>query len=623
MTTIIEKSISPEPAGRYPSAADFADDLERFLNDEPILARRITAAERLRWWSRKNRVVAASIAIVLSVLLATSVGASLAAVSFEQLAHTEQDLRKEADDARHEMEIVMSDVSTSYGLLSVEDRFRPAESTVALDPEHDAAEALLWFSTASRYGDGDTKRRTASRIRVANWLREISVPVAAFENDGRRLDQISFDPSGRFLLTIGSGHLTVWDRQQNDSAEWMDGPSRATHAVWSPDGAWLAVARPAPNSKEQSTLEIFSTDNGDVLCRETLTSAVTSFAVSSDATRLAVGSGAVRLLDCQKWAFYEGELKHPATVHSLQLSQDGTRLATASRDGKARVFAVPEASPASELPALVENLVAGPVDHRPAVEGPPFFVDGGNAVVTISAKDRLKWTPFKEDAKPKRDEIRTGDSMLLDLSVSDDGRWLAIGGYRDSRIWDTRRKDQRQLRLPHRNHVVDIAFSPDGQFAMTAGWDARAKLWSLDGEHRIGQPLFHQGKVEHVAFSPDGKFVSTGQVDGLVRVWRLPDLDSDVDDHVLPHGFSAMRARISDDGRYAVTTRFDPFGWGFSGAKCAVIDVETGESVGNPIELTGRELRDAALSSDGELVAVATRTKDNVCPLSIQKSATG
>lgn len=628
LTTIIEKAISPEPAGRYSSAADLADDLERFLNDEPILARRVTAAERLLRWSRKNRIVAASIAIVLSVLLATSVGASLAAVSFEQLANTEKDLRKEADDARHDMEIVMSDVSTSYGLFAVENRFRPADSTVALDPEHDAAEALLWFATAGRYGDEDTDRRMASRIRVANCLREVSVPVAAFEHDGRRLNHINFDRSGRFLLTTGSGLVTVWDWQKNGPAEWMDGPSSATHAVWSPDGQWLAVARPALTVKDTPSLEIVSTDKGDVLHRESLTSAVTSLAVSPDATRLAVGAGAVRLLDCQRWELYSGELKHPATVHSLQFSQDGTRLATASRDGKARVFALPEASPANgtpskKTPALVENLDVGPLDHRPAVECPPVFVDGGSAVITISTQDRLKWTPFKKGSRAKWGDIRTSDSMLLDLSASDDGRWLAIGGYRDARIWDTRRNEQRQLRLPHRNHVVDIAFSPDGRFAVTAGWDARVKLWSLDGEHRIGQPLFHQGKVEHVAFSPDGKFVSTCQVDGLVRVWRLPNQQPAVDDHVLPLGFSAMRARISDDGRYAVTTRFDPFGWGFSGAKCTVMDVATGESVGNPIELTGRELRDAALSSDGELVAVATRTKDNVCSLSIQESATG
>lgn len=623
LTTIIEKAISPEPAGRYSSAADLADDLERFLNDEPILARRVTAGERLLRWSRKNRIVAASVAIVLSVLLATSVGASLAAVSFEQLANTEQDLRKEADDARHEMEIVMSDVSTSYGLLSVEDRSRPAESTVALDPDHDAAEALLWFATASRYGDKAPNRRMASRIRVANWLREVSVPVAAFEHDGRRLDQISFDSSGPFLLTTGSGQLMVWDWQKNGPAEWIDGSSAATHAVWSPDGQWLAIARPTFDAKGTLPLEIVSTETGDVLHRETLPSAVASLAVSPDATRLAVGTDVVRLLDCQRWAFYAGELRHPATVHSLQFSLDGTRLATASRDGKARVFAMPDASPASGTSALIENPVAGPLDHRPAAECPPVFVNGGKAVITISAQDRLKWTSLNGAAKPKRDEIRTGDSMLLDMSVSNDGRWLAIGGYRDARIWDTRRKDQRQVRLPHRNHVVDIEFSPDGRFAITAGWDARAKLWSLDGEHRIGQSLFHQGKVEHVSFSTDGKFVATGQVDGLVRVWRLPDPDSAIDDHVLPLGFSAMRARISNDGRYAVTTRFDPFGWGFSGAKCAVMDVATGESVGNPIELTGRELRDAALSSDGELVAVATRTKDNVCSLSIQESASG
>ena len=623
LRTIIEKAIAPDPARRYASAAELADDLERFLNDEPILARRATAAERLARWSRKNRVVAASIAIVLCVLLVTSVGASLAAVSFENLAQREQSLREAADNARHEMEIVMSDVSTSYGLLSVENRDRPTESAAAFDPEHDTAEALLWFASASRYGDRDEQRGKASRVRVANWLRETSVPVAAFEHDDRRLDQIAFDPSGRFLLTTGEGQMRVWDWQQNRPADWIDGASTATCALWSPDGQWLAVTRPSLGVNDKPTLEIVSTGTGEVVHREDLRGAATSLAVSPDSTRLAIGAGGVRVLDCVAWKFLTGEIKCPAVVHSLLFNQDGTQLATASRDGKARVFVMPVISTDDETLTLVATPAVGPIDHKPQVECPPVFASGGKALVSVTSRNRLKWTLLNGAAKSKWDVVNTGDSMLLALSASHDGRWFATGGYRDARVWDTRQKDQQQLRLPHRNHVAEIAFSPDGRFALTAGWDARAKLWSLDGRHRVGQSLFHQGKVENAAFSPDGRIVATGQVDGLVRVWRLPGSEAGVDDHVLPLGFSTMRARQCNDGRFAVTTRFDPFGWGFSGRKCVVMDVATGRPAGDPIELTGRELRDAALSSDGARIAVATRTTDNAYSLTIQETVTG
>jgi serine/threonine protein kinase len=72
LETIILKAIAHEPAHRYKSAADLAGDLQRFLDDRPITARRVSAIERLWRWSRRNRAVAAltTSTFVLLVLFA-------------------------------------------------------------------------------------------------------------------------------------------------------------------------------------------------------------------------------------------------------------------------------------------------------------------------------------------------------------------------------------------------------------------------------------------------------------------------------------------------------------------------------------------------------------------------
>src|SRR5262249_39705116 len=58
LVTIVHKAIDREPAHRYPTAAELGTDLQRFIDDEPILARRTGSAERFWRWCRRNPALA-------------------------------------------------------------------------------------------------------------------------------------------------------------------------------------------------------------------------------------------------------------------------------------------------------------------------------------------------------------------------------------------------------------------------------------------------------------------------------------------------------------------------------------------------------------------------------------
>jgi serine/threonine protein kinase len=73
LETIIRKAIAQEPAQRYQSAHDLAEDLHRFLADRPIRARRTSPTERLRRWCRRNPAVACLSAIVALLLVMLAV----------------------------------------------------------------------------------------------------------------------------------------------------------------------------------------------------------------------------------------------------------------------------------------------------------------------------------------------------------------------------------------------------------------------------------------------------------------------------------------------------------------------------------------------------------------------
>jgi serine/threonine protein kinase len=73
LETIVLKAIAKSPADRYVTAQDMADDLQRFLDDKPILAKRPTLRERAVKWSRRHRYLVWSAAAVMVVIMLGSV----------------------------------------------------------------------------------------------------------------------------------------------------------------------------------------------------------------------------------------------------------------------------------------------------------------------------------------------------------------------------------------------------------------------------------------------------------------------------------------------------------------------------------------------------------------------
>jgi eukaryotic-like serine/threonine-protein kinase len=74
LEVIVRKALEKEPRARYATAGELADDLQRFLEDKPIRARRPSWAEQARKWARRHRPVVWSAAAALLVTLAALAG---------------------------------------------------------------------------------------------------------------------------------------------------------------------------------------------------------------------------------------------------------------------------------------------------------------------------------------------------------------------------------------------------------------------------------------------------------------------------------------------------------------------------------------------------------------------
>ena len=81
LETVVLKAIEKDPKDRYATAEALAEDLRRFLDYEPIQARRVSAAERLGRWCKRNPVIAGLLAAVFLLLAAV---AGVASVGYVQ-----------------------------------------------------------------------------------------------------------------------------------------------------------------------------------------------------------------------------------------------------------------------------------------------------------------------------------------------------------------------------------------------------------------------------------------------------------------------------------------------------------------------------------------------------------
>lgn len=152
LETIILKATARDAAARYATAGELAEDLENFLHDRPLSARRASSAERLWRWCRRNRAVSSLAAVAAVCALGAIVvgwvayGVTRKALIAEAMrlsqantARQQADAaRQQADSARQQAEAAQrrADANVALSLKSFEDIFNQlAPRDTMLPPE--------------------------------------------------------------------------------------------------------------------------------------------------------------------------------------------------------------------------------------------------------------------------------------------------------------------------------------------------------------------------------------------------------------------------------------------------------------------------------------------------------
>ncbi len=227
LETIIAKAMEQDPARRYASAEQLADDLDRFLTDRPILARPATRGYLALKFAKRNKVLVAGTLAVLIVLVLGLIGTTIGlrrAIAQREIAD------RRTAEAR--LEQYVASLQAADAAIKG-DECRTAQARLLSAPEELRGWEWRWLWS-----------RTDQSLRTFDarfGLDDEAEHVFSSEPDaGAR--RIVFFRRGRAMVfdTIEWRIIASWDAPMNWGALWK-GPTGVAVSL-SPDGRWLAVA---------------------------------------------------------------------------------------------------------------------------------------------------------------------------------------------------------------------------------------------------------------------------------------------------------------------------------------------------------------------------------------------
>jgi WD40 repeat protein/tRNA A-37 threonylcarbamoyl transferase component Bud32 len=491
LETICLKCLEKEPARRYQTAQELADELGRFLSDEPIHARPVSRPERTWRWCRRHPQVAGLAAGIALLLFVVALGTPVALIRINrEWRRAELNAGREAEERRR--------AERFLNRLEVQ----KAEELFGVD---DASGGLAYLARVLR--DNPSHQAAAERMLAALTQRGFTLPCLPSLPHKRGVTIARFSPDGRLLVTAAiDGSVQLWDALGGAPIRPMRYASGMVNDMqFSPNGSWVVIA------SSNKTAIVFDVHTGEQaigpLSHNDIVHAA-SFSHSGELILTTSHDGSAKVWEA-KTGRLSTTMQHDGCILHGCFSPDGQRVATASLDNTARVWLAGTGQPEG-----------APLRHEGTVRWVEFSPDGRRVLTASDDKTARVWDAARGTIvlPPLK---HSGQVLYAEFSP-DGGRIVTTSSDTKAWIWDARDGHPVTEPLKHAAPIRRARFSPDGERLITASADKTGRVWDA----HLGQPLSellpHEGAVVSAEFSPDGLRAVTASDDGTVRIWEIP-----------------------------------------------------------------------------------------------------
>ena len=126
------------------------------------------------------------------------------------------------------------------------------------------------------------------------------------------------------------------------------------------------------------------------------------------------------------------------------------------------------------------------------------------------------------------------------------------------RIWDVQTDKPLTEPMNHSGKVSSAQFSPDGKRIVTASDDQTARIWDAQTGKPLTDPLKHGDKLSSAQFSPDGKRIVTASADWTARIWDISPTRKTVPEWLLRLANAVAGQRLNDRGVFESMSENSP-----------------------------------------------------------------
>jgi serine/threonine protein kinase/WD40 repeat protein len=467
LDAIVMKAIDKSPTRRYATARQLADDLRRYLDGLPTLARPLTRSQRTLLWIRRNpsrSVLAAVAAVVVTVSLGL----------FVYTQQKFQDMQAESGRKIRALEAQTNRERAAeayvFGML------RASELTESGNVAHAASELRQLVP-----------REGAEDLRGIEWhylwalttrepLADAATPKAGPQpNDAGDVYQICLSPSGREVAAAcRDGCLYLYDARHLSQRAKIQIDSEINGVAYSPDGLQIATAT------DDGQIRLFSARTHEQIGQFAAHAKRAYQVLYLDGGRTLATCGEepiIRLWDAQSYASLGTLVGHTGDVEAIALSPSGAELASASEDQTAIVWHLATQKPRETLEG-----------HKGKLTCLCFSPDGKWLVTGDHDAEVLLWRIAKGRSRARG----RGFDIIQSVCFTRDGRLLVgdrSGSIRSYRLGpefpesavENALENPEDRWAAHDGHVWSLALLPTDERFISAGRDGWLRAWSRSG----------------------------------------------------------------------------------------------------------------------------------------------